>query len=55
MILLAGQILVGGADEGESHLDTALREGSEEINGILGSVEQLRNQVKKNKIITIKF
>jgi 8-oxo-dGTP pyrophosphatase MutT (NUDIX family) len=45
----------GGADEGESHLDTALREGSEEINGILGSVEQLRNQVKKNKISTIKF
>mgnify|MGYP000064803716 CR=1 FL=1 len=45
----------GGANEGESHLDTALREGSEEINGILGSAEQLRKQVKKNKISIIKF
>jgi 8-oxo-dGTP pyrophosphatase MutT (NUDIX family) len=45
----------GGANDGESHLDTALREGSEEINGILGSAEQLRKQVKKNKISTIKF
>ena len=45
----------GGAEDGESQLDTALREGSEEINGILGSVEQLRKQVKKNKISTVKF
>jgi|TARA_B110000967_G_C18865249_1_gene552332 8-oxo-dGTP pyrophosphatase MutT (NUDIX family) len=45
----------GGANDGESYLDTALREGSEEINGILGSAEQLRKQVKKNKISTVKF
>ena len=45
----------GGANEGESHLDTALREGSEEINGILGSAEQLRKHVKNNKISIIKF
>ena len=45
----------GGAEDGESQLDTALREGSEEINGILGSAEQLRKQVKKNKISTVKF
>ena len=45
----------GGADNGETPFDTALREGSEEINGILGSAEQLRKQVKQNKISTIKF
>lgn len=45
----------GGHEEGETHFDTALREGSEEINGFLGSVEQLRKRVKKNKIATIKF
>ena len=41
----------GGANPGESHLDTALREGSEEINGILGSAEQLRKHVKKKQNI----
>ena len=41
----------GGAEDGESHFDTALREGSEEINGFLGSAEQLRKRVKKNKVI----
>jgi len=45
----------GGHEEGETHFDTALREGSEEINGFLGSAEQLRTRVKKNKVATIKF
>jgi len=45
----------GGAEDGESSFDTALREGSEEINGILGSAEQLRKQVKKDKISTLQF
>ena len=45
----------GGHEQGETHFDTALREGSEEINGFLGSAEQLRKRVKKNKIATIKF
>ncbi len=45
----------GGHEAGETHFDTALREGSEEINGFLGSAEQLRKRVKKNKITTIKF
>jgi 8-oxo-dGTP pyrophosphatase MutT (NUDIX family) len=45
----------GGHEAGETHFDTALREGSEEINGFLGSAEQLRKRVKKNKISTIKF
>ena len=45
----------GGREEGETHFDTALREGSEEINGFLGSAEQLRKRVKQNKIATVKF
>ena len=45
----------GGAEDGESSFDTALREGSEEINGFLGSVEQLRKEVKKHKIHTLQF
>ena len=45
----------GGKEEGESYLDTALREGSEEINGFLGSAEKLRSVVKKNKIAIIKL
>jgi len=45
----------GGAEDGESSFDTALRECSEEINGFLGSAEQLRKEVKKHKISTIKF
>ena len=39
----------GGKEEGESPLDTATREGSEEINGFLGSAEKLREIVKKIK------
>jgi len=45
----------GGAENGESSFDTALREGSEEINGFLGSAEQLRKEVKKHKISTLQF
>lgn len=45
----------GGAEDDESSFDTALREGSEEINGFLGSAEQLRKEVKKHKISTLQF
>ncbi len=45
----------GGKEDGETYLDTAVREGSEEINGFLGSSEKLRSIIKKNKISTIKF
>ncbi len=45
----------GGHEKGESHMDTAIREGSEEINGFLGYGSQLKKQVNKNKISTIKF
>jgi len=45
----------GGKEEGETALETATREGSEEINGFLGSAEKLRKIVKKNKVVTLKF
>lgn len=45
----------GGREEGETPFDTALREGSEEINGFLGSVVQLRKRVKQNKVATVTF
>ena len=45
----------GGREEGETPFDTALREGSEEINGFLGSAVQLRKRVKQNKVATVTF
>ena len=45
----------GGKEEGETALETATREGSEEINGFLGSSEKLKKIVAKNKIVTVKF
>ena len=45
----------GGSEDDENSFDTALREGSEEINGFLGSREKLRKVVKKHKIVTVKF
>lgn len=45
----------GGNEVGESTLDTAIREGGEEINGFLGIGDKLRKRVKKNKIATLAF
>jgi len=45
----------GGKEEGETPLETATREGSEEINGFLGSANKLKEIVKKNKVVTIQF
>ena len=45
----------GGNEAGESTLDTAIREGGEEINGFLGIGDKLRKRVKKNKIATVSF
>jgi 8-oxo-dGTP pyrophosphatase MutT (NUDIX family) len=45
----------GGAEEGETVLDTAIREGGEEINGMLGYGEKLKKRVKQNKIANIVF
>jgi 8-oxo-dGTP pyrophosphatase MutT (NUDIX family) len=45
----------GGHEVGETTLDTAIREGGEEINGFLGIGDKLRKRVKKNKIATVAF
>jgi hypothetical protein len=37
----------GGTDEGETYEETALREGSEELTGFLGSKEELKSMMKK--------
>lgn len=39
----------GGIENGEHPLDTAIREGSEELTGFLGNPTQIRSHVKKNK------
>jgi 8-oxo-dGTP pyrophosphatase MutT (NUDIX family) len=38
----------GGVDEGENIYEAALREGSEELTGFLGSPEQLKKYIKKH-------
>jgi 8-oxo-dGTP pyrophosphatase MutT (NUDIX family) len=45
----------GGKEDGETTLDTAIREGGEEINGFLGTGDKLRTRVKKNRIATISY
>ncbi len=43
----------GSTEKNESYLKTALREGEEETNGILGTGKQLADLVDKNLIATI--
>ena len=44
----------GGSREGsESHYQTAMREGYEESSGFFGSEDQLKQLIRKNKIVTI--
>ena len=38
----------GGTDEGESYLQTAIREGGEELTGFLGSDADLRNMLTRH-------
>lgn len=38
----------GGNDKNESHFETAVREGTEELTGFLGSEEELRKILKKH-------
>tara|TARA_B110000285_G_C15105941_1_gene607953 strand:+ start:93 stop:698 length:606 start_codon:yes stop_codon:yes gene_type:complete len=38
----------GGSESGESYLDTAVREGSEEMTGFLGGVSDVRKLLKKH-------
>ena len=45
----------GRKENNESDFDTAIREGSEELNGFLGSGEKLRKMVETNNILTIHY
>ena len=43
----------GGGEKGETQLDTAIREGGEELTGFLGTDEQLRNTLTASGTHTI--
>lgn len=43
----------GGPHKGETAFQTAIREGSEELNGFLGSNKKLENIINKNLILTL--
>lgn len=45
----------GGSEVGETSFDTAIREGGEEINGMLGYGDKLRKRVKQNKLVNVTF
>ncbi len=45
----------GGANKGESIFDTAIREGSEELNGLMGCIPELKTTVNENLILTISY
>jgi 8-oxo-dGTP pyrophosphatase MutT (NUDIX family) len=45
----------GGSKRNESALDVATREGSEELNGLLGSQSVLKREAVRNKIAELKF
>jgi hypothetical protein len=45
----------GGSKPNETPLDVATREGSEELNGLLGSQSALKKTAVKNKIAELKF
>ena len=45
----------GSKENNETDFETAIREGSEELNGFLGSGENLKKIVEKNNILTIHF
>jgi 8-oxo-dGTP pyrophosphatase MutT (NUDIX family) len=40
----------GGRENNESHLETAIREGVEELNGFLGSETDMRKMIKENGV-----
>ena len=43
----------GGQNNSETQFETAIREGTEELNGFFGNITSLRKNVKRNKIIHI--
>lgn len=45
----------GGTDNNESFLETAVREGTEEITGFLGSFEDVRKMLKKHGTYNIDY
>lgn len=45
----------GGAERGESALDAAAREGSEELNGMLGSQHHMKLLASKRAVATLKY
>ena len=40
----------GGRENNETHLDTAIREGVEELNGFLGTETDMRKMIKENGV-----
>ncbi len=43
----------GGTEEGETMMNTAIREGSEELTGFLGSKEEIKNMLKKRGYLAL--
>lgn len=44
----------GGPEKGESDIDTAAREGSEELSGLLGNKKKIRSMLTNNRKVIIK-
>ena len=44
----------GGNENNETNYQAAIREGVEELNGFLGSVNKMKKMVRNNKIIHLK-
>jgi hypothetical protein len=45
----------GGTDPGETPLQTAIREGGEELHGFIGNKAEIRGHLKKNKYFKLTF
>jgi len=45
----------GGTDPGETPIQTAIREGGEELHGFIGNKQQLRAHLRKNKYYLCQF
>lgn len=45
----------GGIESGESALDAATREGSEELTGFLGTQQELKTRMRKHGVYKIKY
>jgi 8-oxo-dGTP pyrophosphatase MutT (NUDIX family) len=45
----------GSSNKGETPFKTALREGTEELNGFLGNEKELSQLVTKSKVLSIKY